>query len=88
MSGRITPQDGTDLALDFGRGVRTYRQHRGMTIVQLSGESGVSIGAISTMEHAEHGATLKNAIAVSRVLGKSIEELIKLGQEVNRKCRR
>ena len=91
MSGRITPQCGTDLALDFGRGVRTYRQYLGMTIVQLSGESGVSIGAISTMEHAEHaehGATLKNAIAVSRVLGKSIEELIKLGQEVNRKCRR
>ena len=88
MSGRITPQCGTDLALDFGRGVRTYRQYLGMTIVQLSGESGVSIGAVSTMEHAEHGATLKNAIAVSRVLGKSIEELIKLGQEVNRKCRK
>lgn len=88
MSGRMAPQDGTDLALDFGRGVRTYRQYCGMTIVQLSGESGVSIGAVSTMERAEHGATLKNAIAVSRVLGKSIEELIKLGQEVNRKCRR
>lgn len=88
MSWRMAPQDGADLALDFGRGVRTYRQYRGMTIVQLSGESGVSIGAVSTMEHAEHGATLKNAIAVSRVLGKSIEELIKLGQEVNRKCRR
>ena len=88
MSGRITPQCGTDLALDFGRGVRTYRQYCGMTIVQLSGESGVSIGAVSTMEHADHVATLKNAIAVSRVLGKSIEELIKLGQEVNRKCGR
>ena len=88
MSGRITPQCGADLALDFGLGVRTYRQYLDMTIVQLSGESSVSIGAVSTMEHAEHGATLKNAIAVSRVLGKSIEELIKLGQEVNRKCRR
>ena len=31
MSGRITPQCGTDLALDFGRGVRTYRQYCGMT---------------------------------------------------------
>ena len=50
MSGRITPQCGTDLALDFGRGVRTYRQYLGMTIVQLSGEAGVSIGAVSTME--------------------------------------
>ena len=88
MSGRSIPQSGTDLAIDFGRGVRTYRQYRGMTLAQLSGASGVSVGAIATMEHAVNGATLKNAIAVSRVLGKSIEDLIKLGQEVNRRCQR
>ena len=88
MSGRITPQCGTDLARAFGLGVRTYRQHIGMKQIHLSERAGISNGALASLEHAEHCVTLKNAIAVSRVLGKSIEEVIKLGQEVNRKCRR
>lgn len=88
MSGRMTPQKGTDLALVFGQGVRTYRQHIGMKQIELSERAGISNGALASLERAAHGVTLKNAIAVSRVLGKSIEQLITLGLEVNRKCRK
>ena len=87
MSG-ARQKKGADLALVFGQGMRTYRQHIGMKQIELSEQAGISNGALASLEHAEHSVTLKNALAVSRVLGKSIEQLIALGLEVNRKCRR
>ena len=58
-----------------GRGLRLARQARGFSQQQLAGMAGVSRQAVSAVESGLSDPSLRVALALSRALGLTVEEL-------------
>lgn len=65
-----------DFATVVGERIRTARQHRGWTQVELAEASGLSGNYIARLERGELGASLFVASRIAEALGTTIDKLI------------
>lgn len=70
----------SDTPATSGAGLRLARQARGLSQQQLAGMAGVSRQAVSAVESGHSDPSLRVALALSRALGMTIEELFGPGE--------
>jgi molybdate-binding protein/transcriptional regulator with XRE-family HTH domain len=70
----------TDVPAATGAGLRLARQARGLSQQQLAGMAGVSRQAVSAVESGHSDPSLRVALALSRALGMTVEELFGPGE--------
>ena len=61
----------------LGENLRKARTEKGLTLVEVAKEVGVSHVAIINMENGKRMPSVPTLVLLARVLGKSIDELVK-----------
>ena len=65
-----------DLIKTFGFNFKIERMKKKLTQEDIAEKTGFSLAYISNIENGKHDLSMKNAITLSRIVGKTIEELI------------
>ena len=76
----------TDLTLDFSV-VRDLRKGAGMTLDEVSQQSGISIGGLSKLERNQNLVELDTLYRLARVFGLSASDLLNLAESCSAHCK-
>ena len=68
-------------AKDFGQALRQRRKQLGYTQAFLSEVSGFSVTFISDLENGKHNPSLRLAMDIAKVFGKTVEDVFEFSEE-------
>lgn len=72
----LLPSEFVDRMLSGERRIRLWREHRGMSLVDLAKTAGVHSTALSRIEHGHRGARPETLKALADALGVKVDDLI------------
>ncbi len=75
-AGEAVPMEMMKRLLDGESPVRVYREHRGMTAVQLAGKAGLSQGFISQIENGRREGSVQVLKSIAEALGVDLDDLV------------
>jgi len=71
-----TPRTDHEIAVEFGRQLRRYREAAGLSQEHLAHEAGLSWSTVSQVERGERAVRLTTLLRLARALGVTGSELI------------
>ena len=80
---RSSSDFGREHLRSVGRRLRLLREARRWSLKRLAGESGVSIAAIQKIETGESNPSLLTVLAITEILGESVDRLVAASRRAN-----